>query len=254
MGINKDSNQFTFGFAIAMVVVVGVVLAVTAMALKPFQRENVQQEKMQNILQAINVQLSRSEAENQFFDYVEERITLDYDGNVQESKTKDDPIATLDDGQEVFERDPFNVNVRKEARSLPEGERNYPLYICSKEGEKFYVIPMVGKGLWGPVWGYIALYGDAETVYGANFDHQGETPGLGAEISTASFQDQFKEKKMFDESGDFVSVNVVKSADENDPHEVDGITGGTITSDGVDEMIERTIQVYIPYFNKKKNA
>lgn len=252
MGINKDSNQFTFGFAIAMVVVVGVVLAVTAMGLKPFQRENIQQEKMQDILAAINVQATRQESKTQFYDYVTKRVALNHDGEIIKEESGD--IATLDDGQDAYEQDPFNVQVRKEFKGMPASERQYPLYICEKDGEQFFVIPMVGKGLWGPIWGYVSLYGDGKTVYGATFDHKGETPGLGAEISTPAFQKQFKETKIFDESGEFVSVSVVKSGAEGNPHKVDGITGGTITSDGVDEMIDRTMQVYIPYFKNKKTS
>lgn len=253
MGINKDSNGFTFGFAIAMVVVVGVVLAVTAMGLKPFQQENVQQEKMQDILSAVNVNVSRDEAKTKFYDYVVERVALDYQGNI--TKEKDGQIITLDEGQEAFESDPFNIDVKKEYRGLPPEKRSYPMYICEKDDERFYVIPLVGKGLWGPIWGFVSLYGDGETIYGANFDHKSETPGLGAEISLPSFEEKFEQRSIFDESGEFASVRVVKAGKAgNDPHKVDGITGGTITSEGVDKMLKRTLQIYIPYFENNKKS
>lgn len=253
MGINKDSNGFTFGFAIAMVVVVGVVLAITAMGLKPFQQENIQQEKMQDILSAINVNVSRNEAKTQFYDYVVERVALDYEGNI--IKEENGKIITLDDGQEAYEGDPFNVDVKKEFRGLAAEKRSYPMYICEKGDDRFYVIPMVGKGLWGPIWGFVSLYGDGETIYGANFDHKSETPGLGAEISLPSFEEKFEEKSIFDESGEFASVRVVKAGNAGkDPHKVDGITGGTITSVGVDEMLKRTLQIYIPYFENNKKS
>lgn len=253
MGINKDSNGFTFGFAVVLVVAVGIVLAITAMGLKPFQQENVQQEKIQDILSAINVNVSRSEAKDQFYDYVVDRVALDYEGNI--IKQENGKLITLDQGQEAYEGDPFNVDVQKEFRGLPAEERSYPLYICEKDGERFYVIPMVGKGLWGPIWGFVSLYGDGETIYGANFDHKSETPGLGAEISLPMFEDQFEERPIFNESGEFASVRVVKAGNAgSDPHKVDGITGGTITSVGVDEMLKRTLQIYIPYFENSKNS
>lgn len=110
---------------------------------------------------------------------------------------------------------------------------------------------MAGKGLWGPIWGYVAFDKDLNTVSGASFAHKGETPGLGAEISQAPFQQQFVGKRIFDEQNEFVSVRVVKPGmvdPGNVYYAVDGISGGTITSRGVDEMIDRTIKVYVPYF------
>jgi Na+-transporting NADH:ubiquinone oxidoreductase subunit C len=237
MAINKDSNGFTFGFAAIMVVVVGAVLSITAISLKPRQKENMRQEKMKNIMMAIGA-MDRSsnmaEAPALFDKYVKEQVVVNASG-------------------EVIEGNAFEVDVRKEYKSLPFEERNYPLYICEKDGETYYVVPMVGTGLWGPVWGFIALEGDMNTVYGANFDHKTETPGLGAEINTASFQSQFPGENIFDESGKFVSIDVLKGGGgDASKHAVDGITGGTITSVGVGEMIKRTLGVYVPYFQNKK--
>ena len=106
----------------------------------------------------------------------------------------------------------------------------------------------MGKGLWGPIWGYIALESDKNTVAGASFDHKGETPGLGAEINQGWFQEPFVGKKIFDESGDYQSIRVIKGgAPEGDKHGVDAISGGTITSNGVTEMLVRTLKIYEPY-------
>ena len=125
----------------------------------------------------------------------------------------------------------------------------FPLFVFEKEGNTYYVIPVRGKGLWGPIWGYLALQGDMNTVYGASFGHKGETPGLGAEIETEIFQQQFVGKKILDESGRFVSVKVIKGgAAPDDVHGVDAVSGGTITSNGVTEMLSRTVSSYIPYF------
>ena len=114
---------------------------------------------------------------------------------------------------------------------------------------------MRGKGLWGPIWGYVALEDDMNTVHGASFGHKGETPGLGAEIETAAFQQQFVGEKIFDESGKFVSVRLVKSgANPDDKHAVDAVSGGTITSNGVTEMLHRTLGYYVSYFREKQKA
>jgi Na+-transporting NADH:ubiquinone oxidoreductase subunit C len=123
------------------------------------------------------------------------------------------------------------------------------MYMANVDGKKLAVIPMVGKGLWGPIWGYVALESDYNTVYGAVFNHKSETPGLGAEISEGFFQKPFDGKKIYDTEGNLVSINVKKGgAAPDNPHAVDAITGGTITSNGVSEILKRTLSVYDSYF------
>ena len=127
-----------------------------------------------------------------------------------------------------------------------------PLYISNIDGSEKYIIPLRGTGLWGPIWGYISLDNDMNTVYGAVFDHKAETPGLGAEINRDFFEKPFNGKRIFDLQGDFVSIAVVKGgAKENDYHAVDGISGGTITSDGVTAMLKERLDKYLPYFENK---
>ncbi len=112
---------------------------------------------------------------------------------------------------------------------------------------------MRGKGLWGPIWGYIALSEDFNAIYGANFDHKSETPGLGAEINEQWFQDMFKGKNIFNEQGKFVSVEVMKGGAPDDAaHAVDAISGGTITSNGLENMIMDCLAPYQAYFEKNK--
>lgn len=253
MAINKEGTGFTFGFAIIMVVVVGALLSLAAMGLKPFQKENLKQEQMKNILSSVGIEVEMSEASENFDKYIAKRIMLDAEGNILNEATG--PIATLaGDGQEAFDVDPFNVDIKKEYRGLEPSARRFPLFVCEKDGETLYIVPMVGKGLWGPIWGFVSLKDDLNTVYGASFDHKTETPGLGAEIKTNLFSDQFKEDRIFNDNGEFVSVAVKKSATGDNPHAVDGITGGTITSVGVSEMVERTLRVYVPYFKNLKAA
>ena len=140
----------------------------------------------------------------------------------------------------------FEIDILKEYKSG--GQKNFPIFIYENNGAKKYIIPLVGKGLWGPIWGYIALNEDKNTIAGASFDHKTETPGLGAEINQGWFQAPFVGKKVFDESGTYQSVKVIKGgAKEGDLHGVDAISGGTITSKGVEEMLIRTLKTYEPY-------
>ncbi|MBA4738250.1 MAG: NADH:ubiquinone reductase (Na(+)-transporting) subunit C, partial [Cryomorphaceae bacterium] len=126
-------------------------------------------------------------------------------------------------------------------------DRSVPLYVAEKEGDTYYIIPMRGKGLWGPVWGYLALESDGNTVVGATFDHKSETPGLGAEITTPMFTDQFPGKKI-SEAGMFKSISVVKAGTSAGDYAVDGISGGTITSNGVNDMLTDCLAPYAEYF------
>jgi len=152
-------------------------------------------------------------------------------------------------GEKVEGIDAFTVDVKKEL-SKPADQRNLPVYVGTLEdGTNAYVMPMRGKGLWGPIWGYISLKPDMNTVYGAVFDHQGETPGLGAEIATELFQHPFIDKKIFNEASDFVSIKVLKGGSpEGDLHAVDAISGGTITSKAVEEMIDTCLVQYKSFY------
>lgn len=250
MAINRDSNGYTILFAVIMVVLVGGLLAYLATALKPAQEANVRNEKMQNILQAIGgeemASISRKEAGEKFNQYVLERITLDYEGNVVDSKTNADKIEG--------EVDAFNIDLLKEYKTIESKEdRHYPMFVCEANGEKLYVVPVIGKGLWAAVWGYIGLKEDGTTINGAVFDHKSETPGLGAEINRDAFENQFINKS-FDENGSYAPIKVLKPGLELSNHEVDGISGGTFTSVGVEEMLERTVEVYYGYFKNNKNT
>ena len=235
MAINKNSNGYTFTFAILMVVVVGTLLAVASQGLKSRQDKNKSDKKMINILSAIKVEATRENAQEMFDTYVVESKII---------SGKDISAAA------------FDVDIQKEFRdkNLKLSDRNYPLYICEKNGSRYYVIPVVGTGLWGPIWGFVALESDYKTIYGATFDHKGETPGLGAEIKQGFYSDQYAGEMVADSSGTFLPIVVVKDGSGKGMNsKVDGITGGTITSKGVEEMTTRTLAVYVNYFNALNN-
>ena len=234
--MNKNSNSYTFVFAIAMVTLLAGLLSYAATSLKPLQDNNVKSEKMQKILSTIGVEVSRDEAADGFARYIKEELALKEDGSVD------------------TQANAFQLSLKKEIKKT-NSEQRFPLYVAEKEGKKFYIIPLYGAGLWDAIWGYIALDEDKNTVVGANFDHKGETPGLGAEITTDWFQAQFRGKTLFKDLGagftadNFVSVKAVKGgAKAGNMHEVDGISGGTITSDGVSDMLQERLNRYLPYF------
>ncbi|MDX1544015.1 MAG: Na(+)-translocating NADH-quinone reductase subunit C [Christiangramia sp.] len=234
--VNKtNSNGYTFMFAVIMVIVVASVLAFAATSLQPTQRENVRQEKMQNILATVGVETDRPGAQKLYDQYIVEELALDQKGEVDESI------------------DAFEVDLAKELKK-PVEEQVFPLYIADVDGEKYYIVPLRGNGLWNAIFGYISLKDDVNTVKGATFDHLGETPGLGAEITKDWFKKSFEEEKIFDENGNLVGVSVVKGdidpSDKSD-NKVDAISGATITGDGVSDMISERLKRYLPYFKKQ---
>lgn len=247
MAINRNSNAFTFVFAIIMVLIVGAALSFASLSLKPLQVQNSIKKEMMSILGSVGVESTRDQAEDEFYEYITDRITLNHQGEVVEERT-----GNIDPADK---NEPFNIDVKKEFRDrqMTDDMKHYPLYVANIDGEKVVVIPMVGKGLWGPIWGYVALKSDFNTIYGATFDHKGETPGLGAEITETFFESEFAGKTIYNEQGQLVSINVQKGGAPADaPHAVDAITGGTITSNGVQEMLERTFTVYDKYFEKNR--
>ena len=210
-----------------MVIIVALGLAFTHQALNERQTANVNIDKMQQILRSLNIDASAAEAQQKYDELVQNAYLITPDGvkvEGSEGTTPDDPAFSteLDD----------------------ESAAGLPVYEAEVDGSLKYIIPMQGAGLWGPIWGYLAVEADGSTIYGAEFGHQGETPGLGAEIVTPSFREQFAGKELVKE-GVFRSVAVVKPGQTAaDRDYVDGISGGTITSKGVDAMLLNSVGQY----------
>ncbi len=225
------SNTYIFTFSIIMVVIVALLLSLAAMQLKPFQDKNIEIEKKQNILASIRIKSTVKDAVDLYAKYITDSYVLNNKGEKQEGI------------------DAFTVELKNEL-SKPAAKRMLPVYVGTLDDQtNAYVVPLRGKGLWGPIWGYISLQPDMNTVYGTVFDHQGETPGLGAEISTEWFQKPFIGKTLFKDSTQFVSIKVLKGgAKKEDPHAVDAISGGTITSKSLEAMLDSCLIQYKPYF------
>ncbi len=237
----KQTNAYIFMYASVMVIVVAAILSFTSEALKPIQQENVKIEKIQNILKSVGIESTKEEAQTMFDKYIpeENRLVIGTDGKIRKGLVA------------------FDLNLKKEM-AKPEAERNLPLFIANIDGTQKPIIQLLGKGLWGPIWGYIALNDDYNTIFGATFDHKGETPGLGAEIAKKWFQEPFVGKTIFDKDGNFVSITVHKGghgaakAAGDLEHGVDAISGGTITSKSLQRMVNTCLGNYVNYFNNHK--
>jgi Na+-transporting NADH:ubiquinone oxidoreductase subunit C len=236
-------------YASVMVILVAAILSTAAMVLKPYQEANVKAEKIQGILASATIETSRDEAEKTYNSHIVKEIAVDSEGNV---------VSLYEDGElKQGNVRPFDIDLKKQLdlkKDKKSSEKpSWPIFVIEKDGEQSYVVPVRGMGLWGPIWGNVAFESDFNTIAGATFDHKGETPGLGAEINTSWFEDEFKGKTIFNRSGEFVSVDVVKGGvPDSDMHGVDAISGGTITSDGVAAMLENNLENYVPYITKNK--
>ena len=233
MKLNTNSNTYTMLYATGVVVIVAFLLAFAYAALKDRSDANERIDKKQQILAALNIRnLNKSDVEAKYKEVVMQDKVVDAQGNVKdEGADKDKAGFTID---------------RKDI-----GADNLPIYICEVDGKKKFVLPMVGKGLWGGIWGFVALDDDGQTVFGSYFSHESETAGLGSLIKEQKFQDAFVGKQAYSADGN-AALKVVKSgAVQEAEHEVDGITGATLTSNGVRDMITEYLSLYKTYLSKK---
>jgi len=230
--LNTNGNAYTIIYASIMVIIVAFLLAFVASALKPTQDDNVANDKRSQILAAL-----RNEKGS------------DYDVQAKYTEmVKADPV--YDDKAAVkAEEGGFKVENKNLAKD------NRPLYVAQTPDGTKYVLPMTGAGLWGGIWGYVALDEDCETVYGTYFSHESETAGLGARITEKWFQDSFKGKKVHADGASDVALSVVKKGKEgkiSPDNYVNGITGATLTSNGVDEMIKKGLGMYADILDNLK--
>lgn len=237
--MQTNTDSYTIIFALIMTVAVALGLSLTATGLKPMQDRNIEIANKKEILNSIGLG-ETPDIENAYSQIIQEYV-VNYLGEKLETDAAGNPLVAS------------KIDVRKESRK-PIKERYLPLYaFTNNEGKSGYIIPLRGAGLWDEIWGYVALENDFKTIFGASFDHKGETPGLGAEIATPSFQKQFVGKTITNDKGEYTSVEVVKGTKTHPEYQVDGISGGTITSNGVSEMLYADIKDYLPYFESLKN-
>lgn len=225
--MKTNSNSYTIIYAAVMVVIVAFMLAFVSSSLRDRQNRNVEFDTKKQILSALNVR-NVEDVENTYKKYVKQDMLMQADGTLTENQ------------------DGFSTAYEKEVKT----NKRFHVFVAEKDGDTKYVFPVYGTGLWGAIWGYVALNSDKNTVYGVYFSHASETPGLGAEIATEHFQTLFLGKKAVD-NGQIV-LGVVKNGKVENPEcQVDGISGGTITSDGVNLMLKNCLSNYKNFLTKK---
>lgn len=233
--MNTNSNNYTLVYATVMVVVVALMLALVSGALKSKQDENIRLDKKKQILSSLKINFDGQDASKLYDQYITGGMIVDAEGKVVD-KSKDKA---------------FDVDIIKEM-AKPADKRQLPVYVGTVDGETKYILSMRGTGLWGPIWGYLSLNEDKSTVNGAYFSHASETPGLGAEIAEKPFQNEFPGKKLMNDKNEFVSIAIVKPGQSiTDRDYVDGISGGTITSKGVNDMLLNSIGQYKKFLEQK---
>lgn len=223
--LNTNSNSYIIAYATILVVVVAFLLAFVSSSLKDIQDKNVKNDVKSQILAALQIEAD------------------DVDATYAET-VKDN----LWDGTQLVEvpAEDFQTNYNPEIKA-----GRFHVFVANVNGETKYVLPVYGAGLWGPIWGYVALNADKQTVYSAFFNHEGETAGLGAEIKDSkTWRAQFQGKKVID--GENIILGVKKASDKPNPEcEVDAVTGATLTCNGVDQMLKVSLKNYLSFINAK---
>ncbi|WP_314671112.1 NADH:ubiquinone reductase (Na(+)-transporting) subunit C [Segatella salivae] len=233
--MKTNSNSYTIIYSVIIVVIVAFLLAFVFQALKPMQDANVALDKKKQILNSLNIRdLNDTQADAKYKEVIVADRVIDEKGKVLLPGTT---------GGE-------NAGFKLESKDYKEGK--LALYICRVNGETKYVIPVYGMGLWGPISGYIALNADKSTVYGVYFNHESETAGLGAEIKdNKAWQEKFQGKKLFKNGDDKAIALSVEKKVEDPTTQVDAVTGATLTSNGVRDMLHEALGKYLVFINQK---
>ena len=233
--MKTNSNSYTIIYSVIIVVIVAFLLAFVSQTLKPMQDANVALDKKKQILNSLNIRdLNDAQADAKYKEVVVADRVIGEKGKVLLPGTT---------GGE-------NAGFKLESKDYKEGK--LALYICRVNGETKYVIPVYGMGLWGPISGYIALNADKSTVYGVYFNHESETAGLGAEIKdNKAWQEKFQGKKLFKNGDDKAIALSVEKKVEDPTTQVDAVTGATLTSNGVRDMLHEALGKYLVFINQK---
>lgn len=245
----RQSNLYVVLFTAIMTIVVGGVLSFTSQVLAPAQKRSVELDTKSQILSSVmdRNELAKMNPEEilAMYDKRINSLVVDINGN---------QVETDEDGNPVVAE---QVDILKNYKKEPEN-RLFPVfkYMNQENPNKVdaYILPLYGAGLWDKIWGFVALDSDLETIAGASYAHKAETPGLGARISTPEIQQRYVGKKIYDDSGNLVSVKMVKGEGNANltEHQVDGMSGATITGKGLNNMLENYLNYYQSYFKKLK--
>jgi Na+-transporting NADH:ubiquinone oxidoreductase subunit C len=243
----QQSNTYVIIYSAVLTIILGLLLSGSAQLLGPWQQEAIALDKKKQILGAV---ISADEIEAM----TPEQINQFYSNNIA-STVVDVNGKEITDGSATAEK----VEIAKDYKK-PADQRSYPVYIYHAEGNpsdvKSYIFPLYGAGLWDAIWGYLSLNTDMNTIGGITLAHAAETPGLGARITDGEVQARYVGKKIFDESGQLVSVRMMKGEGKDyssDLHKVDGMSGATITANGVNNMLKAYLSNYEAYIKAQSS-
>ena len=224
---------------------VSLLLALTSTQLKELQEFNIELDKKKNILKCIGKDLSLMNAD---------AIFKEYESNISNIILKLNGDIAANIASENLESVPNKST--GEVKYFLNNIEYLPAYKSSNP--EAFIIPISGKGLWSTLFGYFALEMDLNTVIGITFYKHAETPGLGGEVEKKWFQNNFVGKKIFNQTGELVSIKVVKGkvndlySGEALKHGVDGISGATVTSRGVSDFLKRDLLRYKQYLKNNR--
>ncbi len=244
----RQSNTYIIVFTSILTVILGGLLSFTAVYLKPIQEKEVELETKKQILSAvIDVSMLEKSKIAEIYKQRIQSFVVDAKGNELSSN-------------EYGAGKPEDIDISKQyklSKKSPQ-EMKLPVFKCMKKGSttqiEAYIVPVYGYGLWDNIWGFVAIKGDLNTLAGVTFDHRGETPGLGARITEKEVQNRYVGKKLYDNNWVLKSVNMLKGESNNNlsEHQIDGMSGATITGNGVNDMLKNYIGYYEPYFKRLK--
>lgn len=241
-----QSNRYIIIFSLVLTAVLGGLLSGVSQVLGPTQKKAQDLDTKKQILGAIPSEkeaISEMEAEEILARYQEVIFSevTDFQGNLVDTNEKGGPMVAEE------------VNIEKNYKKSVE-DRLFPVFKYSANGEESYILPVYGAGLWDAIWGFVALNPDLKSVKGVSFDHKGETPGLGARITSDDVQERYRGKDLYNDNGEFVAITMVKGEkipeDRLGPNKVDGLAGATLTANGVNDMLLNYIGYYQKYFDK----
>jgi len=229
------SNSYTIVFTSIVTIILGGFLSVAAGTLKEIQELNVENDSKKNILSSLGYEPNSDQL------WTSDDITKLFELNIE--------AYVLNSNGERTNTDPASINTEVD-------KENLPIYVDKKDGiVNGYAIPISGKGLWSTLYGYFAIEPDGVTAKGITFYAHKETPGLGGEVEKPWFQNNFVGKRFIDEDGNLVGIKVIKGkADPGSPYEVDGISGATITSKGLESFLVDDLEKYEPFFRKIRSG
>ncbi|WP_194777051.1 NADH:ubiquinone reductase (Na(+)-transporting) subunit C [Pararhodonellum marinum] len=248
----QQSNAYVITFSVILTVVLGLLLSGTAELLGPIQKKAQELDTKKQILGAVmdgdELGAMKPEEVLEYYDKTISSKVVNIDGEEIENDRDGNPLVAE------------NVNVARNYKMKPE-DRFYPVFMYHEMGNeeniKSFILPVHGFGLWDEIWGFLALQTDLNTIEGVTFSHKGETPGLGARITASSVQNRFEGKMIFDEEGNLQAVEMQKGEGRDysgEPHKVDGLSGATITANGVNKMLKNYLSHYQAYLDKKKSG